>query len=709
MVRAQTGDGDRLEGLRPILTRPEAALVQASTEMRGGVQKSVVEGLRRLSSENAGEEASGLAQILVAQASLTLGRFEDAAVAARHPDIDRTGLGDRALLILARAKARTGDYGGSASAYLRAVDAAKSEDVACAARIGAAAALQQIRQNARRVTLLTEAAAVCRQDHADVLLDLAEALQAQGSRDEALTRLEEIERVYPTSQQAQSAAVQIASLLSPAGERAQRSARQDFERRFARAKALLGGGQRGAALIELRKLRVHKAIEQNADEVQITLARALSRTSLREAKLALASVPETSAQSGEAHLLLARLAPEAERAARLNEVAAQFPGTPIAEEALYALATFFQKDALLTEAAPYYRRLVDEFADGAYAEGAAMRAAFDSLRAGRAAEAAAPLETMARRAKSPAGFLYWAGMARLRNGEPDRGAVLLGETAARFRNTWYGSLAAAELSRLPPSAAAGAAKVSSVGVDWRSEELPGEVRARLRQLLLVGFNAEAIDEIKALGNLSAALEARALIEADRGELRNAIVYMKRARPEFVSAEIKDLPAHVWTTIYPLKHGETLKAASLRENLDPALVAALVCQESTFDERARSVVGARGLMQIMPYTGKPLARQLGFRYTPKILNEPQTSLTFGTRYFRQMMERFDSRPEAALAAYNAGPHRVDRWLAPNPQIRSDEFAESIPFSETRAYVMIILGARDQYRRLYGLEPAPNPGP
>lgn len=706
---AQTGEGDRLEGLRPVLTRAESALVQASTDLRGGVQASVVERLRRLSAENAGEEVSGLAQILVAKASLTLGRFEDAAAAARHPDIDRTGLGDRALLILARAKARTGDYGGSASAYLRAVDAAQSDDVACSARLGAAAALQQIRQNARRITLLTEAAAICRQDHADVLLDLAEALLAQGSRDEALNRLEEIERVYPTSQQSQSAALQIASLLAPTGENPQRSARQDFERRLARAKALLDGGQRTAALVELRKLRVHKAIDQSADEVQVALARALSRTSPREAKLALASVPETSAQNSEARLLLARMAPETERAARLNEVAGLFPGTPVAEEALYSLATFFQKDALLTEAAPYYRRLVDEFSEGSYAEAAAMRAAFESLRAGRAAEAAATLETMARRAKSPAGFLYWAGMARMRNGEVDRGAVLLNETADRFRNTWYGGLAAGELKQLPAGAAVANTRVSGVGFGWRSEELPGAMKARLRQLLLVGFNAEAIDEIKALGNQSAALEARALIEADRGELRNAIIYMKRARPEFISAEIKDLPAHVWTTIYPLKHGESLKAASLKENLDPALVAALVCQESTFDERAKSVVGARGLMQIMPYTGKPLARELGVRYTPKILNEPRTSLTFGTRYFRQMMERFASRPEAALAAYNAGPHRVDRWLAPNPQIRSDEFAESIPFSETRAYVMIILGARDQYRKLYGLEPAPNPGP
>jgi len=708
VARAQTAEPDKLETLRPILTSSEAALVAAAKQLRGGVQAPVVQKLRKLSADHAGEEVSGLAQLLVAKASLTLGRFDEAASAARHVDIDRTGLQDRALLILARAKARTGDFGGAASAYLRAVDAAQSDDVACSARLGAAAALQQIKQNARRVALLTEAAAMCRQDHADVLLDLAEALLGQGARDEALVHLEEIERVYPTSQQSQTAASLIASLLSPGGSHPQRSARQDFERRMYRAKALLNGGQRTSAIAELRRLKVHKGIESSADDVAVTLGRALPKTATREAKTLLSTIPDTSPASAEARLLLARMAPEAERPARLNEVVSAYPGTAVAEEALYSLATFFQKDARYSDAAPYYRRLVDEFAGGSYAEGSAMRAAFDALRSGHPKDAAETLETMARRARSPAGFLYWAGMARLRNGEADRASVLLTEAADRFKNTWYGKLAAGEISRLPASTPS-AAQVTSVGFGWRSEELPGDLKARLRQLLMIGLDGEAIDELKAVQNSSAALEARALIGADRGELRNAIIYMKRARPEYVSAAIKDLPAHVWTTIYPLKHGEALKTAALRENLDPALVAALICQESTFDEKAKSTAGARGLMQIMPYTGKPLAREFGKRYTTKMLHEPETALTFGTRYFKQMMERFDSRPEAALAAYNAGPHRVSRWLAPNPNIRPDEFAEAIPFTETRTYVMIILGARDQYRKLYGLEPAVKPGP
>lgn len=718
-ARGQTsGETDKLGGLRPVLNQAEAALVRASADLRPGAQSAVIDRLRRISTENTGEEASGLAQVLIAKSAMALGRFDEAATAARHPDIDRTALGDRALLILARAKARTGDYGASASAYLRAIDASQSDDVACSARLGAAAALQQIKQNVRRVTLLTEANTVCRLDHADVLLDLAEALIAQGSRDEALVRLEELERVYPTSQQAQTGNTMIATVLAPTGTHSQRSSRQDFERRFARAHALLDNGRKTAALAELRKLSLHPSIEKDGDEVQVALASALSRSSAKEAKEAkavLASVPDSSTAIAEARLLLARMAPENERAGRLNEVIAAYPGTPVAEEGLYTLASFYQRDALYSEAAPYYRRLVKEFADGSYAENAAMRAAFEALRAGRTADAAEPLEAMARRAKSPAGFLYWAGIARLRNGEADRGLTLLRETSNRFRNTWYGNLAAGELLRAPKAGGANQATATRVtGLPapttqlWRSAELPGPMTARLRQLLLIGLDSEALDELKALGNSSGALEARALIEADRGGLRNAIIYMKRARPEYVSAEIKDLPSLVWTTIYPLKHGDALKKAALREDLDPALVAALVCQESTFDERAKSLVGARGLMQIMPYTGKPLARQLGMRYTTGMLHEPSTSLTFGTRYFRQMMERFGLRPDAALAAYNAGPHRVDRWLTPNPNIRSDEFTESIPFTETRNYVMIILGARDQYRRLYGLEPSANPG-
>jgi soluble lytic murein transglycosylase len=68
----------------------------------------------------------------------------------------------------------------------------------------------------------------------------------------------------------------------------------------------------------------------------------------------------------------------------------------------------------------------------------------------------------------------------------------------------------------------------------------------------------------------------------------------------------------------------------------------------------------------------------------------------------MSDRFDGAVERMLAAYNAGPHRVDAWTALHPGLTAEEFIETIPFTETRTYVMIVLAGREQYHRLYGLE-------
>ncbi len=145
---------------------------------------------------------------------------------------------------------------------------------------------------------------------------------------------------------------------------------------------------------------------------------------------------------------------------------------------------------------------------------------------------------------------------------------------------------------------------------------------------------------------------------------------------------------------------TTKAAA--EGLDPALVAALVCQESTFDAGAVSRAGARGLMQVMPTHGthhRPCqARQRTARRRSTI---PAVAMDFGTHYLRRLMDRFDGRVERVLAAYNAGPERVDAWTASQPDMPAEEFVERIPFTETRIYVMTVLTAREQYRRLYSL--------
>jgi soluble lytic murein transglycosylase len=106
------------------------------------------------------------------------------------------------------------------------------------------------------------------------------------------------------------------------------------------------------------------------------------------------------------------------------------------------------------------------------------------------------------------------------------------------------------------------------------------------------------------------------------------------------------------------------------------------------------------MQLLPVTGRRMAHELRVRrYSVGMLAEPAVNLQLGTRYFRQLVQRFDGNLEAALAAYNAGTDRVEEWRSAGNFREPAEFVESIPFTETREYVQAILRNAEIYHRLY----------
>ncbi|KAA0016891.1 transglycosylase SLT domain-containing protein [Salinicola corii] len=127
-------------------------------------------------------------------------------------------------------------------------------------------------------------------------------------------------------------------------------------------------------------------------------------------------------------------------------------------------------------------------------------------------------------------------------------------------------------------------------------------------------------------------------------------------------------------------------------VDPYLLMGIARRESAFNPQATSPVGARGLMQLMPGTADHVARNLGISApSTSELFEPQTNIRLGSTYIHSMLERYRGNRIAATAAYNAGPQRVDRWLASAPR-EFDRFVESIPFRETRDYVQAVLAYR-----------------
>ena len=171
--------------------------------------------------------------------------------------------------------------------------------------------------------------------------------------------------------------------------------------------------------------------------------------------------------------------------------------------------------------------------------------------------------------------------------------------------------------------------------------------------------------------------------------------LRRAYPRIATVEQDSVPPYFLRMYYPLKYADSIFKYAQKNGLDPYLMMGLIHQESYFNPLARSRVGATGLMQLMPSTGKELARNL---HTLANLENPDTNIKLGTYYFRTLVNMFGGVVNLAVASYNAGQGNVIRWRRAVPQRPMDEFLESIPFPETRNYVKRVTMLAASYRRL-----------
>ncbi|MGR9086001.1 MAG: transglycosylase SLT domain-containing protein [Gammaproteobacteria bacterium] len=142
--------------------------------------------------------------------------------------------------------------------------------------------------------------------------------------------------------------------------------------------------------------------------------------------------------------------------------------------------------------------------------------------------------------------------------------------------------------------------------------------------------------------------------------------------------------------FPVDYLDQVQTQAYRRDLDPAMIFGLIRQESMLDSRAHSPVGARGLMQVMPKTGREIAQKLGERWqTESSLLDPELNIRYGAYYFKSLLDTFNGHIALATAAYNAGPARVRKWLPVLRPVPADLWVETIPFKETRRYVMAVL--------------------
>jgi len=153
---------------------------------------------------------------------------------------------------------------------------------------------------------------------------------------------------------------------------------------------------------------------------------------------------------------------------------------------------------------------------------------------------------------------------------------------------------------------------------------------------------------------------------------------------------------------PLRHDDIIRQQAGDKDLDPALIAAVIYEESRFRDQT-SHAGARGLMQITPDTADFIAKHSGgFRFKQSDLATPQINIAYGTYYLRYLIDHYDGHEAPAIAAYNAGLTNADRWVADAGGPEAFDAARHVPFPETRAYVANVLERRGQYRDHYGRE-------
>jgi soluble lytic murein transglycosylase len=152
-------------------------------------------------------------------------------------------------------------------------------------------------------------------------------------------------------------------------------------------------------------------------------------------------------------------------------------------------------------------------------------------------------------------------------------------------------------------------------------------------------------------------------------------------------------------VLPLRHDDIIRQQAADKDIDPALIAAVIYEESRFRDQT-SHAGARGLMQITPQTADAIARHSGgTRFEQSDLSEPQINISYGSYYLRLLLDHYGQNETLAIAAYNAGMGNVDRWVRDAGGASEFDSAEHIPFPETRAYVENVMDRRADYRQNY----------
>ena len=400
--------------------------------------------------------------------------------------------------------------------------------------------------------------------------------------------------------------------------------------------------------------------------------------------------------------------------ATLKRLTERYPQSPWRLKALVSAANCYLLQNRPDVYEPLYRTAYEDFPEDPVAPSCHWKAAWSAY-VHRRSEAAGRLrEQLERYPSDPrtAAALYFLG--RLMESEKNFGAAraYYDKVTGLYPNYYYAMRARERLAE--PKIVAAQPSVQAVqylgGIAFPERRVPAERELspatvlridRARLLAAAGFEDLAESELRFGARHDGqphllAMELARTASSPYVGLR----YMKSFAPDYLSTPFDQMPRRFWELLFPMPYRSDLVRNAKLQNLDPYIVAALIRQESEFNPKALSHKNAYGLTQLIPATGRQMARRDGVRrFRTSMLFQPSTNLKLGTGYLRSMLDEWGGKWEETLASYNAGKTHVQEWATWNSFQEPAEFVETIPFTETREYVQAVLRNAAIYRRLY----------
>jgi soluble lytic murein transglycosylase len=714
-------------GVAPFLsascsTRPSAQNeTKALEQLRSATRNNVLPSedvAARIEKDYPNTKAAGLARIVRARIKL---KANDPAGAATLLDSsiirDRTALGDYALLLRARALEQTGRRVEARAAYEQLARDYPSSMRAREATLRVAEIVIQDGQAAAAPVLLKE---LSEKADAAALLLTAKAYEQTNDPVRALAayrRLYFYAPVAPESAEAASAITRLNSTPSPA----------TAEEALARADKFFDARRFNDAVNAYTDAFTRFP---NTANPQRQLRRGIAATNAKrtaDAVAALTSVPVSAGETrAEALYYLAQAYANARQweqaRGALDEMRRSFNSSSWSPRAFVNVGQIARAAKNDSEADNLYRLAVSAYPGAAEVAQAQFEIAWAAHDAKNYGESSRLLtEHLALYAdkntdnRGRAG--YWAARDSERAGKLAEARALYQAMQARYEANWYGYLSKQRLDTMArnghttgadfaPDSTVGRAAANLQTVNVAEETIGQAETARVTkadQLSIAGMDDWALEEL-ALASQAAPSSPRvnlgtARILRSRGENVRAFNLLKKSYPDYSQMKPEELTRVEWDVFYPLAFWDIIVEQARARSLDPHQVAGLIRQESVFDPRARSAAKAYGLMQLLVPTGAAMARRYGIdrQVTVDALFEPRLNIQLGTGYMRDQFDKF-GRIEYVAIAYNAGPGRVPQWRATLP-LEMDEFAEVIPFKETRGYVQGVVRNMLQYKRLY----------